>query len=184
LKRSNEDIEVVWARRQEGIRGILKLVRMMVVAVRTHAERIEREGGVTAPQLWLLRELDRAPGLRVVDLARIMAVHATTLRAMLAELDTQGLVREIASAGAPNTTRLALTEAGKRVLDAAPGPAQGVVFAALEKLDDRELETLAEALRPLLAAMQFTDGAAALKPLADLLHHPANRHHAYREVTP
>lgn len=154
------------------MRGILKLIRIMTRAAQNHAARTERQGQVTAPQLWLLRELERAPGLRVVDLARIMAVHAGAIRALLADLTARALVREISAPGNPQAIRLALTEAGREALSMAPGPAQGVVIAALEKLDDAVLARLAEALGALVAAMPGIDGSAALKPLADLLHHP------------
>lgn len=163
---SGDDTDVAWARRQEGIRGILKLIRIMTLAARTHATRTEQLGRITAPQLWALRELDRAPGLRVKDLARIMAVHATDVRALLADLMARGLVREMSSPD-DHAHRLALTEAGKDMLEAAPGPAQGVVLAALETLDDPSLLRLADALGLLVAAMPCTDGSAAFKPLAD-----------------
>jgi MarR family transcriptional regulator, organic hydroperoxide resistance regulator len=168
LRGSNEDIEVSWARRQESIRGILKLIRIMVLAVQNHAAQVEQRGHVTAPQLWLLWELRRAPGLRVVDLARIMAVHANGVRDLLADLMARGLVREISNI--ERVARLAITEAGRDILETVPGPAQGVVFAALDKLDDGDLGRLAEAMQPLVAEMPFTDGAAAFKPLADLIH--------------
>lgn len=167
--KSTEDIEVVWAQRQDRVRGVLKFIRIMMLAVQKHASHMEQSSQVSAPQLWAMWELMRAPGLRVHDLAKTMAVNAATIRTMMTDLEDRGLVRSVSSGESPNAARLSLSETGRQVLDAAPGPAQGVVFAALEKLDDDDLEQLLDALQPLVAAMEHTDGAAAHTPLADLL---------------
>lgn len=169
MNKPKEDIEVVWAQRQDRVRSVLKFLRVMMLAVQKHASQTEQSSQVTAPQLWAMWELMRTPGLRVLDLAKAMAVNAATIRTMMAELEGRGLVGSVSSGDSPNAARLSLSEAGRQILEAAPGPAQGVVFAALEKLDDDDLGQLVEALQPLIAAMPHTDGAAAHTPLADLL---------------
>jgi DNA-binding MarR family transcriptional regulator len=167
----NEDIEVVRAQRLDIMRGVLKLIRVMVLAVQKHAQQAERRGLVTAPELWAMSELRRTPGLRVIDLAKSMAIHPSSVKAMVTALESRGLVRTISSGNGVNTLRLALTEEGRGVLDATPGPAQGVVLAALEQLDDSTLKKLVNALQPLVSAMQYTDGSAALKSLSDIMCH-------------
>lgn len=164
-----EDIEVTWARRRENVRGVLKLVRVMVEAVQTHAALTEQRCGIGAGQLCALWELDRRPGMRSLDVAKALAIHAGTARTLLADLEARGLIHASGDAETQNSIRLSLTEAGRRVLAQAPGAPQGVLTAAVQDLDDAALGDLIHALQPLVAAMQYTDGAAALTPLADML---------------
>ncbi|MDR3393498.1 MAG: MarR family transcriptional regulator [Parasulfuritortus sp.] len=171
LVKKTEDVEVIWARRQESIRGVLKLIRVMLLAVQKHSLQTEIQSQVSAPELWILWELNRAPGLRVLDLAKAMAIHVSSVRTMVMELEQRGLIRSLVSIDNPNVTRLSLTESGRYLVEEAPGPARGVIVDALERLDDPALERLVDALQPLIATMEYTDNAAALKPLAELLNH-------------
>lgn len=166
---ATEDIEVTWARRRENVRGVLKLIRVMVEAVQTHATLTEQRCAISATQLWALWELDRRPGMRCIDVAKSLAIHASTARTLLRGLLELGLVSSTAAESGPNSARLSLTEAGRHVLRQAPGAPQGVITAAVQDLDDAALDDLIHALQPLLAAMQYTDGTAALTPLADML---------------
>jgi DNA-binding MarR family transcriptional regulator len=118
-------------------------------------------------------ELNRAPGLRILDLAKAMAIHVSGVRTMVMELEQRGLISSVVSTDNPNVTRLSLTESGRHLVDESPGPAKGVIVDALERLDDSALERLVDALQPLIATMECTDGAAALRPLAELLNHGA-----------
>ncbi len=68
------DADVAWAKRQETIRGVLKLFRVIVAGARQHAEAIQRDFGITAAQYWILSELARAPGSRPLDVAKAIGV--------------------------------------------------------------------------------------------------------------
>jgi len=166
-----EDIEVVRAQRQDIMRGVLKLIRIMALAVQRHAWQAELGGQVSAPELWAMSELRRAPGLRVLDLAKSMAIHTSSVKYMVTGLESRGLLRTISSGNGSNSRRLALTEEGLSVLEETPGPAQGVVLSALEKLDDGALKRLVDALQMLVSAMQYTDASAALKSLSGIMVH-------------
>ncbi|MCU0840708.1 MAG: hypothetical protein MUC79_03185 [Thiobacillaceae bacterium] len=107
--------------------------------------------------------------MRVLDLAKALAIHVSSARGLTTQLETLGLVRRIDTGPTDNAARLALTDAGTRLLRRAPAPAQGVLTAALESLDDQALADLILALRPLVAAMGPTQDRAALIPLADTM---------------
>jgi len=172
---STEDTDVAWARRQETLRGVLKLFRVIVASAQRHAEQVRRECGIGATQLWLLWELERAPGLRILDLARQLAMHVVMTQDMIETLETRGLVRRTAGEGAPKSHRWTVTEAGRSLLASTHLPARGVTALALDNLDDSAIQALAESLQPLVGALPFKDGGAALMPLSELLgDHPGN----------
>lgn len=166
---TTEDTDVAWARRQETLRGVLKLFRVVVASAQRHAEQVRHECGIGATQLWLLWELQRAPGLRILDLARQLAMHVAMTQEMIEELEPRGLVRRTASDGTPKSHRWAATEAGRNLLASTHLPARGVTALALDQLDDHAIQSLADSLQHLVGALPFKDGDAALMPLSELL---------------
>lgn len=166
---TTEDTDVAWARRQETLRGVLKLLRVIVSCAQQHAQFVQRQCGISATQLWLLWELDRAPGLRALDLSRLLAMHVGMTQEMLDVLEASGLARRTTGEGAPKSHRWAVAEAGRRLLADSNLPARGVTALALDKLDDSAIQALADSLQPLVGALPFKDGGAALTPLSDLL---------------
>jgi DNA-binding MarR family transcriptional regulator len=173
-----EDAAVAWARRKETIRGALKLFRVLLNAVRRHAEWVEARHGIGGAQLWVLWELGQIPGARAVDLAKTMAVHRQTVESLLGELLGKGLVTMGTAADAQSSVYF-LTAAGQHIADASPEYGQGVFKAALEGLPDSALEQVVAAMRSITESLPFREDRAALKPLADILrptaHEPVSR---------
>jgi len=173
-----EDAAVAWARRNETIRGALKLFRVLLDAVRRHAEWVEIRHGIGGAQLWVLWELRQTPGMRAVDLARNMAVHRHTAESMLVELFEKNLVR---TEGAHDVKAAVyfLSHDGQRIADASPEHGQGVLKAALEQLPAAALEQVVTSMRAVTESLPFREDRAALKPLADILrstpHDPPRR---------
>lgn len=168
-----EDAAVAWARRNETIRGALKLFRVLLDAVRRHADWVEVRHGIGGAQLWVLWELRQTPGMRAVDLARNMAVHRHTVEAMLNELSEKKLVRT-QSAGETPSAVYVLTADGQRIADASPEHGQGVLKAALEQLPFAALEQVVASMRAVTESLPFREDRAALRPLADILRQPAH----------
>lgn len=157
-----DDVLAAQARRRETIRGALKLFRVLLDAIRRHAEWVEARHGIGAPHLWALWEMQRSSGLRAVDLAKFMAVHRQTAETLLAELLARQLARQ-------EGALFFATEAGLGIAAAAPEYGQGVLKAALEHLPDASLEQLVDTLRALAEVLPMREDRAALKPLAELL---------------
>lgn len=165
---TSEEIIVAWARRQETIRGVLKLFRVIVDTTRRHAEQIQSNLGISAAQFWILAELARSPGLRALDIAKRLAMHSAAAMTTLDGLRQQGLADPSDTEGPPKSRRWTITGLGQARLAATDAPARGSLGAALDLMDDTQIQALAESLRPLVAALGDKDGAAALVPLSDL----------------
>jgi DNA-binding MarR family transcriptional regulator len=163
-----EDTAVAWARRRETIRGALKLFRVLLDAVRRHAEWAEARHGVGGAQLWVLWELGQTPGMRAVDLAKNMAIHRKTVETLLHGLLDKGLIRTEIASDVQSPAHF-LTIHGQCIVDASPEYGQGVLKAALERLPDPLLAQTVDSLRGLSENLPFREDRAALKPLADIL---------------
>ena len=163
----NEDAAVSRARRKETIRGALKLFRVLLDAVRRHADWVEARHGIGGAQLWVLWELGQSPGMRAVDLAKSMAVHRQKAEALLHELLEKGLVRAEMPAEAQSLVHF-LTPDGQRIADTAPEHGQGVLKAALERLPDTALEQVVVSMRAVTESLPLREDRAALNPLADI----------------
>lgn len=163
------DTDVAWARRKDTIGGTLKLFRVVLDAVRRHAEWVEARHEISAVQLCALWELAQAPGMRAVDLARAMVIPRPAAEALLAGLEGRGLVVRRGSQDAAGPEHFFASFDGQRIADDSPPHAQGVLKSALGQLPEAALGELARSLAALVAHLPFREESAALQPLADLL---------------
>lgn len=160
-----EPTSVAWARRRETMTANLKMLRVVLDAVRRHAQWVESKHGLDAASLCLLWELSQSPGRRAVDLAKILAATRATIEAMLSDLERRNLVLRSAMAG---TVAYACTDHGRWVAESAREYAPGVLKTAMGQLPDESLEGLAQALSGLVEHLPFRDDRAALQPMAEV----------------
>ena len=71
---------------------ILQKFRIIVRAAQKYSQRVEKLLGVSGAQLWILKEIDMDPGLRVGEIAKRLAIHQTTTSNLLDVLEKKGMV--------------------------------------------------------------------------------------------
>jgi DNA-binding MarR family transcriptional regulator len=147
---------------------VLKQFRLIYGSVRQHFRQIEAACGVSGSQLWVLHEVNQAPGIGVSDLAHRLSIHQTTCSQLVDKLVTHGYVTKTRSTEDQRRVGLTLTPAAARVLKDAPGPAEGLLPEALMALPVATLQSLETHLAKLIAELRLPDEQAADKPLADL----------------
>jgi DNA-binding MarR family transcriptional regulator len=145
--------------------SVLQRFRVLIRTAQRHSQWIERQSGVTGAQLWALQELAEAPGLRVGELARRMALHQSTASNMIDRLETAALIRKERTSADQRVVRLYLTEGGVELLGRAPSPARGVLPEALRLLDKEELGRLQGELDGLLMKIKDLDEGFGMQPL-------------------
>lgn len=153
---------------KSGVVSPLSVLRRFRVAIRTaqrHSQWIERQSGVTGAQLWAMQELFEQPGLRVGELANLMALHQSTASNMVDKLESAGVLRKERTAADQRVVRLYLTDVGSEMLTNAPSPARGVLPEALRMLEQDDLATLQEKLDVLLAQIHKMDEGFGMQPL-------------------
>jgi len=165
----SQDTAVAWARRKETILITLKMFRMTLDAVRRHSEWVESGHDISSVDLWALWELAQTPGLRAVDLAKVMAMPRPNTESLLDGLLKRGLVRAESDPQTAAPGIYFVTFDGQRIADASPQFGQGVLKAAMNNLPDDALLKLAQAMSELVQNLPFLEQSAALQPMAELL---------------
>ena len=147
---------------------VLKQFRLIYGSVRHHFRQIEETCGVSGSQLWMLHELQAAPGIGVSDLAHRLSIHQTTCSQLIEKLVTRGYVVKARSEEDQRRVGLTITRAALKVLKDAPGPAEGLIPEALLGLSEATLKSLMRDLGKLIDGLHLQDEQAADRPLSDL----------------
>lgn len=145
--------------------AVLKQLRIVVRAAQGHSARIEKQCGIGGAQLWMLCELYDHPGSRVGEIAQRMAIHQSTASNLLDTLTRKGYVTRTRDHRDLRAVTLALTLAGRQLVERAPAAPRGLLTEALGRLDDNAIAALETALRSLLDVIDDADESNALLPL-------------------
>lgn len=149
--------------------AVLRQFRVVFNTVRSHFQQIERQSGLGGAQLWTLSILAQRPGMGIGELALAMDVHQSTASNLVRVLVRKGLVVSSRDVDDRRAVHLEPTDAGLRVLAAAPGPFAGVLPDALGRLDARTLAQLSAGLTQLIDHLNVeVTESAAKTPLAGL----------------
>ncbi|MBH9551486.1 MarR family winged helix-turn-helix transcriptional regulator [Inhella gelatinilytica] len=146
---------------------LLRQFRVVLRAVRAHFQAVEREVGIGGAQLWALAVIDQRPDLGVNELARALSIRQPNASSMVKLLHSAGYVETRRDAQDKRFVRLRATPEGQRLLMQAPGPAAGVLPAALKDLTPESARQLERSMGELIALLQ-ADPALADEPLAQL----------------
>ncbi|MFN3985413.1 MAG: MarR family winged helix-turn-helix transcriptional regulator [Rhodocyclaceae bacterium] len=145
--------------------SVLQRFRVVIRTAQRHSQWIERQSGVTGAQLWAMQELAEKPGLRVGELANLMALHQSTASNMIDKLESGGIIRKERTAADQRVVRLYLTDKGDELLASAPSPARGVLPEALRMLSEEDLTRLQDELDALLSQIREMDEGFGMQPL-------------------
>lgn len=147
---------------------VLKKFRVIFGSVRHHFREIERTCGVSGSQLWIMQEILHAPGIGVSDLAERLSIHQSTCSQLVDKLASSGLIVKERSKEDQRRVGLRLSEDAAKLMQKAPGPAEGVLPDALRALPPDALTALDASLEQVIGNLQIKDSNMAGKPLADL----------------
>jgi len=128
----------------------------MVRGLRSAAEGVERDVNISAAQLFVLRELERAPDQSVKDLAAVTMTTHSTVSQVVAQLIAKGLVIRTADAADGRRAVLRVTRRGTALLRKAPRAIQAGILVGFARLPAAERRSLARGLEKWVAASGFS----------------------------
>jgi DNA-binding MarR family transcriptional regulator len=134
------------------VNDILKKFQVIFKAVQAHSKLVEEKCGLSSAKLWMLYEIGQNPGLKVSQLAAVLAIHPSTCSNMLDKLEENQLIYRDRSKTDQRAVHLFLTEMGTELLAKAPEPAHGKLTDALVKLNSSQLKGLHTGLENLFKA--------------------------------
>ena len=144
------------ARREAGTgpaAEVLAKFRQVINSNKRHFRQVEKLTGVSGTLVWVLTILRQSPGLRVSELAEMMAIHQSTASNLLDKLQKKNLIERDRSSDDQRVVRLYLTRPGEALVKRVPQPAHGLLQEALQKLPYPSLQGLNRLLDQLLQEM-------------------------------
>ena len=142
------------AGRKEQVAEIVQRLHQMFKAVDTFSRRMLYEFGVTGPQVWALRTISGAGSLSIGELAERMYLHMSTISGIIDRLEERSLVTRERSDEDRRVVRLRVTRPGQAILQRAPVPPRSLIASGLQRLEDRELSSMRQAIRKLSRIMR------------------------------
>lgn len=122
-------------------------------ALRLAEQRTLADAGVSAAQLFVLRQLSDAPAGSLSELGERTLTDRSSVAAVVERLEARGLARRSPSEADRRRTAIGITPAGRALLRRAPQPPTELLIAGLERLGDAALRELARGLERLAHAM-------------------------------
>jgi DNA-binding MarR family transcriptional regulator len=136
---------------------IVQGLRRIVKALHSYSQDVYRTYGLTGPQLWALKTLEREGRLSTGRLADALAVHQSSLSILVDRLEKRGLVQRIRAPNDRRIVQIALTKRGAALSDKAPEPAQGRLLYGLRAMSPFDVRNIRQAVDQLVEAMEASD---------------------------
>jgi DNA-binding MarR family transcriptional regulator len=139
---------------------VMDALRRLVHALHVASRASERDLGVSAAQLFVLREVARAPGQSLSQLARSTRTAQSSVSEVVARLVKRGLIVRHRSLTDRRRATLALTAEGNALLQRAPETVQVRLVTGLALLGNRQRRDLADAMEAWLGWADLADAPA------------------------
>lgn len=123
---------------------VMDALRRSVRALRTANQNARRELGVTAAQLFVLRQIGEEPGLSLADLAERTHTAQSSVSEVVSRLVDDGHVEKTHAPDDRRKIVLELTRQGGEVMSRAGRPVQERLIAGLAQLSAEQRRTLAD----------------------------------------
>ena len=148
---------------------VLRQFRVIFGSMRQYFRLVEERCGLPASQMWVLQEVSRTEGIGINDIATRMGIHQSTASLLVDKLVSGGMVSKFRQNDDQRRVRLRLELAGQNALANLPGPAEGIVPAALSALPEVVLKTLNINLDALISELPSGEKSFAGTPPADMV---------------
>ncbi len=145
---------------------LLVSLRRIIRAIDLHSKRLNKETGLTGPQLMVMQEIIVRDNIMVKQIAENINLSSATVTSILDRLEKRGLVRRERSTTDKRKVGLHLTDEGVEILQSAPKPLQQHFITRFESLEEWE-QTQMVATMQRVAKMMDADAIDA-SPLLEV----------------
>lgn len=144
---------------------VLVALRQIIRAIDMHSKKLERESGLTGPQLLVMKVISQAEPVTAGQIARDVNLSQATVTAILDRLEKKAYLRRERSNEDKRKVWICLTEAGVQVFEQAPTLMQESFILGFGRLEEWEQNLILSSLQRVADMMQAGDLDAA--PLLD-----------------
>lgn len=136
-------------------RDIIIDIRKIVRSINLESKRIQKDFGVSIPQLLCLMFLSRQPEYQAShkSLTEHLTLNSSTVTGIINRLEKKGYIARLPKRGDKRVTYIALTSAGFKIIKATPDLLQEKLTENLKKLPEKKLEQIRTALSSLIQVL-------------------------------
>lgn len=139
------------------VAAIVDGLRRIVRALELYSQEVRRAYGLTGPQLWALKTLQRRGAVTVNELAAALAVHQSSASILVNRLEQRGLIRRSRGQQDRRFVRIEPTEKALSLMAEAPEPAQGRLLHGLSTMSPTRIRGIRKSVDDLVGAMEAKD---------------------------
>jgi DNA-binding MarR family transcriptional regulator len=136
---------------------LLVALRRVIRAIDLRSRQLSREVGLTGPQLLVMQDIGKEPGIMVRKIADNINLSAATVTSILDRLETKALVQRIRSTEDKRKVGVFLTETGQEILKDAPLPFQEHFTNRFSQLKDWEQSQMVSTMQRIASIMDAED---------------------------
>jgi len=140
-------------------REIVTDIRRIVRSINLESKRIQKDFGVSIPQLLCLTWLGKAEGYQAThkQLTEYLNLNSSTVTGIINRLEKKGLIARLPKAGDRRTTCIALTSAGFKLLKNTPNLLQDKLVTNIRKLSPSQIDQIKTSLGVLIDVLEIKD---------------------------
>jgi len=132
------------------IANIIDNLRRVFQILNEQSKKVERDTGLTGPQLWAIKTIHENSPVKVSDLASKLYLHPATVIGIIDRLEKQSLAKRQRSTDDRRVVWIELTDKGNRLLKSAPEVAQGILASGLERVSTNNLTEIDKSMKILV----------------------------------
>ncbi len=132
---------------------VLISIRQIIRAIDLHSKKLNRDAGLTGPQLILMRSIQTLGEVTIRTLSDHTNMSQATATTILDRLERNGYVQRIRSNTDKRKVHAHLTDEGKKLLEKAPQPLQESFVEQFRQLQEWEQSLLLSSVQRLSSMM-------------------------------
>ncbi|PWK53899.1 MarR family winged helix-turn-helix transcriptional regulator [Pleionea mediterranea] len=136
---------------------LLVSLRRVIRAIDLHSKRLEKETGLTGPQLMVMQEVVQHDNIMVKLIAENINLSPATVTSILDRLEKRGLVLRERSTTDKRKVGLHVTQQGLDILESAPKPLQEHFINRFEALEQWEQTQMLSTMQRIASMMDADD---------------------------
>ena len=136
--------------RNVAISEIMQSLRRIFKAIQDYSQEVSQKFGITGPQLWALKTISTSGRLPLGQLSKMMYLHPSTITGVVDRLEKKGHVVRDRVHKDRRIVMVKLTTKGKNTVSKAPNPIQGKMVYGLNRLKQKNLNSIYDAVEKLV----------------------------------
>ncbi len=140
---------------------LLIALRKIIRAIDMRSRQLNKQFGLTGPQLLILQKVGKHKGVMVREIAETINLSSATVTSVLDRMEARNLIQRIRSTQDKRRVGVFLTEIGEQALENAPLPFQEHFTNRFNALEEWEQSQMVSTLQRMAAMMDAQDVDAA-----------------------